>query len=861
MKKICEHLDLQVERKDDGIVVTKPGCEFFEALDVTALTDKDKAGLAEYVARGDLVGATKLASRSTVSQTNLLTALLALPQGCDPEEGSKLLSTASSRAEWSSPETQKFFQARARQATVLFLSEGRQLLAAAKGRDNERSGRCHLDVMLTDGRVKGEIMVGTASRYDNGQNDSFRRGLLAGDCVALQPMDGGHMTECEVVVSAPLILRPLAAPPPGTTGSGRPFRVDGIANRQQFSRTLTAAHLCSLKDSRDGNYVKDRRRQFGLAGKHRPSEAVLDVLLGRTTKAVDVKGAQQETPSRSSGLNESQRRAVSESTSKSLTLLQGPPGTGKTTVAVRILKAWANSKFRGGGGVLCASDSNIAVDNVVEGLIKEGVRAVRVGRPEMARPEVMEHCADEVARKTLNLTGKKESSFDMRTRDQLKQAIQEVISGAEVVCCTAIGAGSVVLNEQTFSRVLIDEAAQATELATLVPICRGSSQVVLCGDQCQLPPTMILEGLRQEGLDVSLFERLAEASHRPHVLLEVQYRMHPAIAAFPRVAFYGCRLFDGVDAGERPPPKGVSWPNCTAPVCFLQARGSERKEGDSLYNEAEVERTYDLVQELLRAGLEPLQLGLVTPYAAQVRLLKSRLSRAGLPVTREKGGVEINSVDGYQGREKDVIIISTVRSSSSGNLGFVSDWRRANVAFTRARKGLIVVGDSDTLGREPTTWAPWLEWVRQAGCCIPRRALDRLPSPKGEAQAVGLSAKSNVNLPEVLEESAKDWGKGRGAAEKWKRVRSRSRSASAPTKRQKVEEKEEGKKEGRKEKKEDKAEAKESKEEKKQRKKEKKEKKKAKKEKKKKKKKKKKSSSSSSISTSLSLSSSSDSVA
>merc|ERR1711920_608779 len=178
------------------------------------------------------------------------------------------------------------------------------------------------------------------------------------------------------------------------------------------------------------------------------------------------------------------------------------------------------------------------------------------------------------------------------------------------------------------------------------------------------------------------------------------------------------------------------------PLCFLPTRGSERREGESFRNEKEADLVVDVVKDLLDGGLKPTQVGVVTPYAAQVKLLRTLLARAGLPTSREKGGVEINSVDGYQGREKEAIVISTVRSSSSGGLGFVADWRRANVAFTRARRGLVVVGDPDTLGREPSTWAPWLKWVRKTGCYRPSGCLDNLPAPRGEAEAVGLAAPS-----------------------------------------------------------------------------------------------------------------------
>merc|ERR1712217_175330 len=190
------------------------------------------------------------------------------------------------------------------------------------------------------------------------------------------------------------------------------------------------------------------------------------------------------------------------------------------------------------------------------------------------------------------------------------------------------------------------------------------------------------------------------------------------------------------------------------------------------------------------------QVGVVTPYSAQVRLIRTLCARAGLPTSREKGGVEINSVDGYQGREKEAIVISTVRSSSSGGLGFVADWRRANVAFTRARRGLVVIGDASTLGREPSTWAPWLKWVRKTGCYRPSGCLDNLPVPRGEVEAIGLAAPSGKSPEQLLRDSAETWVKGKGDTEFFrKRSRTpsqcgseRSSSTASNAKRRKVEE-------------------------------------------------------------------------
>jgi len=524
----------------------------------------------------------------------------------------------------------------------------------------------------------------------------------------------------------------------------------------------------------------------GLLGSHRPAEDVLAVVFGQVREGAKVKDCGKiADDSILKGLNVSQREAMAKASSRCFTLVQGPPGTGKTTVAVQILKAWALSKesYRG-GGVLSASDSNIAVDNVVEGLALAGVSVVRVGRPESARAEVLKHCVDEIACKHLNMASRKEANQDSAARERMKQAVQEAIVQASVVCCTAIGAGSIVLNEHHFSRMLFDEAAQATELATLVPICRGASQVVLCGDQCQLPPTVGVDSVRGQGLELSLFERLAAVSYKPHVLLEAQHRMNPAISAFPRAVFYAGRLLDGIGAEDRPPPKGFSWPNVDMPLCFLPTCGSERREGDSLCNDSEADRVIAVVQDFLRGGLEPAQVGIVTPYAAQVRLLRNRLARVGLPTSCERGGVETNSVDGYQGREKDAIVISTVRSSSAGGLGFVADWRRANVALTRAKRGLVVIGDPATLGREPVTWALWLKWVRRTGCYSPVGSLDSLPLPRREVEPVGLSAKFRTNPEELLQVSSATWAKGGGAAEQQRHLeRSCSCSRSRARKR------------------------------------------------------------------------------
>ena len=452
-------------------------------------------------------------------------------------------------------------------------------------------------------------------------------------------------------------------------------------------------------------------------------------------------------------LNESQRGAMEHAVTRRLTLVQGPPGTGKTHTAVEILvelvriyrakgkqdkvegrrpvQSSASSKKKGQSEapdylpLLATSDSNIAVDNLLEGLADRGVRAVRVGRSKAIRDDLLEFSLDKCA-------GKGRSP-------------QKLLAEAEVICATCIGSGSDMLSRFRFHTVLIDEVSQATETACLVPISQGCQQLILVGDHCQLPPTIISEEAERRGLAVSLFSRFVAQGVRP-VLLDTQYRMHPAIAEFSSMAFYNSRLRDGVVEQDRIPPplKGLSWPG-NMPVLFEDcSNGEETKDGYSFTNHIEAERVIKVVVGLLEASREqarngvgrgftglhngPADIGVVTPYAGQVRLIQrmirdkgldrpgKRLTRPGEqpPVTLE--GLEISSVDGFQGREKEVIVFSAVRNNRQGNLGFVGDWRRTNVMITRARRGLIICGSAKTLGKDDV-WGNkkgWLKWYNAA---------------------------------------------------------------------------------------------------------------------------------------------------
>ena len=311
-------------------------------------------------------------------------------------------------------------------------------------------------------------------------------------------------------------------------------------------------------------------------------------------------------------------------------------------------------------------------------------------------------------------------------RNELRRT---VLDGAEVVASTLSSAGKqnflewLLLNKVTFDTVIIDEAAQASEPSTLIPLRYGCRNLVLVGDPRQLPATILSQQAKDGGLSRSLFERLEEAGHEVF-MLSVQYRMHALIRAFPSEHFYQGRLQDSPEisrgavnffrvsngAPYRPPP-GAPW---LQPLSFLDFSSSRERianDGRSISNPDEAQLIVKLVASISAAGLtsggggRPVSLSVITPYAAQANLI-SRLLRESRDCPQ--GQVEINTIDGFQGREKDCVIFSCVRSNNSRTMGFVADKRRLNVAITRARGLLCVVGHGPTLKYDPT-WKAFLD--------------------------------------------------------------------------------------------------------------------------------------------------------
>jgi len=393
----------------------------------------------------------------------------------------------------------------------------------------------------------------------------------------------------------------------------------------------------------------------------------------------------------------------------------------ETAVAIRILQHWGRlAKSTPGEApspILATSDSNIAVDNLVEGCAAVGLSVVRLGRPEAIRPELLRYCIDRPP--SSYSSGGNTYISSSAYKERLK-----TLKNAQVICCTCIGSGGDILDSMTFDRVLVDEATQATEPAVLVPFMRGCRQLVLVGDHCQLPPTVLSTRAEEEGHGVPLFSRMVACGVPPY-MLDTQYRMHPCIAMFPSDLFYGGKLRNGVSAPERRPLAGFPWPREEFPVAFIPVHGVEMDDGVSKYNDLEAEAACRAVQALLEGGQCTVSdIAVCTPYAAQARLIR-RMTRQLMGATGPPY-IEVSSVDGFQGREKEAVVFSAVRSNDYGAIGFTSDWRRVNVSFTRARRALIVIGNDVTLRRgDPDTWSPWLAWADAHGINMDKPGIPR----------------------------------------------------------------------------------------------------------------------------------------
>ena len=414
-------------------------------------------------------------------------------------------------------------------------------------------------------------------------------------------------------------------------------------------------------------------------------------------------------------LNHSQFSAIKTVLQKPLSLIQGPPGTGKTVTSASIIYHIVRQNT---GQMLVCAPSNVAVDQLTEKIHATGLRVVRLSAKsrENVTSSIDHLCLHHMVRsldgpskselKKLQMLkdeqGQLASQDEAKYRSLKRVTEREILQAADVICCTCIGAGDPRLSNFRFRQVLIDEATQATEPEALVPIVMGAKQCILVGDHCQLGPVVMCKRAAKAGLSQSLFERLVLLGVRP-IRLQVQYRMHPCLSEFPSNTFYEGTLQNGVTEAERTQHQvAFPWPVPSKPLMFYVSSGSEElsASGTSFLNRTEAANCEKIVTHFLRAGVTPGQIGVITPYEGQRLYLSQYMCRNGTLRQELYQEVEVSSVDAFQGREKDYIILSCVRSNENQGIGFLNDPRRLNVALTRSKYGTVVLGNPRVLAKQ-----------------------------------------------------------------------------------------------------------------------------------------------------------------
>jgi ATP-dependent RNA/DNA helicase IGHMBP2 len=468
-------------------------------------------------------------------------------------------------------------------------------------------------------------------------------------------------------------------------------------------------------------------------------------------------------------LNDSQLEAVRHViTAQDVAIIHGPPGTGKTTTLVQAILETIRRERR----VLVCAPSNTAVDLLTEKLAERGVRVIRIGNPSRVSDLLLEHTldarvmahasyskmramrqtADQHRTTASDLANKHARDFGFEGRQQRRQLLEEartlfqaadelerfitedVLESVQIITCTLVGASNRNMRHLNFETVFIDEAAQALEPGCWIPIAKGE-RVVLAGDHHQLPPTVKSEKAAREGLRETLFEKCIKRQPATARMLTVQYRMHEQIMAFSSEQFYngqleahqsvrhaGLEAYDACFAPDLPveflDTAGLGLPEITIPESRSTANPSE---ADLLLKHlAQLLESYDAAEyehehEQRKHDQGPLTIGVIAPYRAQINYLKDAIEdNEQLSGLMQHRMLSVGTVDSFQGQERDIIAISLTRSNKQGEIGFLSDIRRMNVGMTRARRKLLLVGDSSTLSSHPF-FMDLLAYVKRIG--------------------------------------------------------------------------------------------------------------------------------------------------
>jgi ATP-dependent RNA/DNA helicase IGHMBP2 len=567
-----------------------------------------------------------------------------------------------------------------------------------------------LQMLSIDGGMGGLTMI-ALSRPPKGEDLSPFHAMNAGDNVLLTMPPGSEPRAVE-----------------GTLYKVEEYRVVVALNAPGPEEPPRGSCQIDLLGS-DATYQRMRKALVTAAESKRSRLSTLrEIFLGETPP---LKSRVPKVRFFNAGLNEYQQEAVKRAlAADDVALVHGPPGTGKTTVLVEIIR----QHVARGERVLATAPSNIAVDNILEKLLGTGLRVVRLGHPartleslrhgnlaaQTEEDPVYEKVREiDAARERLirrkSSNGRRERAqlgYDERhdrerevgrlwreARDLEFEIQRRIVTSASVVLATHAGISKRFVKGD-FDLVAMDEASQATEPLSWVPLTLAK-KAVFAGDANQLPPTIYSKEAAEGGLATTLFDRLKDlVPDSLQTLLRVQYRMHEDIMRFPSDRFYEGRLIAHESVAKHTAdelPGVAPTPLTSKPVTYVDTAGAGFDESwndllESRENRGEAELAVKILYELLGAGLKTRDVSILTPYVAQAKLLKTLVREPGL---------EIGSVDGFQGREKEAVIVSLVRSNEGGQIGFLGDLRRLNVALTRARRALIVIGDSLTISRHP----------------------------------------------------------------------------------------------------------------------------------------------------------------
>ena len=610
------------------------------------------------------------------------------------------------------------------------------------GKERERRGRAILGLKAS---YKGEI-VGGYKVYRFGRPDMpENHQIKVGDVVLVSrtnPLKEG--VEGTVYEKGKRYLDIAFSDPPPDLTRGY-WRVDLFVNDITFKRMNAA--LTKFEEGK--------------------SEYPEEVILGKGKNTLKVK--EEEIKPFNENLNEYQIEAVKRAIgSEPLFLIHGPPGTGKTTTLVEVIEQLVkNKKLQ----VLATADSNTAVDNLMERLIKRGLEVVRLGHPARVSKELIEHTLDykvqhhpdyekikeiekkidelkerqadhlkptpqwrrglsdkqimELARQNKKTRGIKLSKLKsmakwLELQEEIKKLIEErkkienqivdkILSTSQVVLATNSTSGNEFLENRTFPVLVLDEAGQAVEPSALIPLIKAK-KVIMAGDHKQLPPTVLHP--EAKNLSYTMFERFMELYPEASYMLRIQYRMNDLIKEFSSNEFYNGGLIShesvkNIKLSEITSKKSKNPALDDTPIVFIDTEGKfleKTKHGSfSKYNPEEAKLVKKLVEELKEIGVPAKDIGVITPYKDHEDYLKELLP-----------DVEVKTVDGFQGREKEVIIISLVRSNPDEEIGFLEDLRRLNVALTRAKRKLILVGDAKTLSSHKV-YRKLIDYIKEKG--------------------------------------------------------------------------------------------------------------------------------------------------